>query len=145
MGKLGEIIKQSPFFVFAMQTNSSSHLNATQLLLAVIAIMGVHAIIGWQYALVIPLVYAYLLPSRAYLACTVQMLLAWGVLGVASYALAPAETARMLEAVVSIIGRNAAHGLGWVMPIASLLFAALLGLLCGIIGSSTRFVLARAH
>ncbi len=128
-----------------MQTTSSSRLNTTQLLLAIIAIIGVHTIIGWQYALVIPLLYAYFLPSRAYLACTVQMFLAWGILGVASYILAPAETARMLEAVVNIIGRNAAHGLGWVMPIVSLLFAALLGLLCGVVGSSTRLILTRSH
>lgn len=125
-----------------MQTPSFPRLDTTQLLLAIIAIVGVHALIGWQYALIVPLAYAFYLPSRAYLACTIQMFFAWGLLAAASYSLAPQETARMLEAVVNIIGRNAAHGLGWVMPIISLLFAALLGLLCGIVGSSTRLIFA---
>ena len=115
------------------------------LALAAIAIAGIHAFIGWQYALVVPLVYAYFLPSRAYLECALQMVLAWGILVVTSYTLAPAETARMLETVVNIIARNAAHGMGWVMMVVSLLFAALLGLLSGIVGSSARLFLTRSR
>ncbi|MBL7992043.1 MAG: hypothetical protein JNN25_11445 [Candidatus Kapabacteria bacterium] len=128
-----------------MQTPFWLRLNTTHILIATIAIAGIHALIGWQYALVVPLVYAYFLPSRAYLECTLQMILAWGILVVTSYTLAPAETARMLEAVVNIIARNAAHDMGWVMMVVSLLFAALLGLLSGMVGSSARLFLTRSH
>ncbi len=76
---------------------------------------------------------------------TLQMVAAWLLLLVTSYGLAPEETSRMLNTVINIIARNSAQGLGWVMPIVSLLFAALLGFLCGVVGSGLRLVVSGAH
>ncbi len=74
---------------------------------------------------------------------TLQMVAAWLLLLLTSYGLAPEETSRMLNTVINIIALNSAQGLGWMMPIVSLLFAALLGFLCGVVGSGLRLALVK--
>jgi hypothetical protein len=128
-----------------MATSSKIRFNTIQFLCAVFAIIGLHSLVGWQWALIVPLVYAYFLPSESYQECALQMLCAYLVLFVASYSLAPEETARMLESVAVIIARNAGRGFGWALPVVSLLFAALMGFLAGVVGSGLRLMLRNVH
>lgn len=128
-----------------MQSASALRFHTVQVLLATVVVIVVHLSLGWQWSLLVPLVYAYFLPSWAVVECAVLMALAWAVLLGSSYALAPEETSRMLASVAVIIARSAGNGMGWVLPVVSLIFAALLGLLCGVVGSSMRFALRNVH
>lgn len=127
-----------------MHTHASPRFHILPSIIAVFVIMAVHSILGWQASLIIPLVYSFVLPSKAYLEATLQVFSAWLILLAISYTLAPQEIARMTETVINIIARNSAQGLGWVLPIVSLLFAALLGFLTGVVGSNLRLLVAKA-
>jgi hypothetical protein len=110
-------------------------------LLALIAITALHTLLAWQVSLVVPIAFAWFFPDRAVRWTTLQMVLAWAGMLIATYTLAPDETARMLSAVFGIISRlPAAKGdnLSWLLPVVSILFAAILGALAGLFGSSLR-------
>ena len=128
-----------------MSTSIKTRFNTVPFLCAVFAIIGLHSLVGWQWALIIPLVYAYFLPSESYQECSLQMFCAYLILFIASYSLAPEETSRMLESVAVIIARSAGNGFGWALPVVSLLFAALMGFLAGIVGSGLRLTLRNIH
>lgn len=127
-----------------MHTQSPPRFHVLPSILAVLVILVVHIVIGWQASLLISLAYSFVLPSKAYIEATLQVFSAWLILLVVSYTLAPQEVARMTETVINIIARNSAQGMGWILPIVSLLFAALLGFLTGVVGSNLRLLVAKA-
>jgi hypothetical protein len=109
----------------------------TLFILTTAATLAIHVFVGWQASLVVPLLYAFAKPDRAILRTTLQMGLVWFVLALATYWQAPAETTRMATAITGILTRSAALP-GIVLPILSLAFAEVLGVLCAWAGSATR-------
>lgn len=108
---------------------------------AVACIVALHTMLAWQAALVVPIAFAWFYPDRAVRWTTLQMVLAWGGMLTASYFLAPDETARMLSAVFGIISRlpvETGDKLSWLLPVASIIFAVILGALAGWFGASLR-------
>jgi hypothetical protein len=106
-------------------------------LLVTAATIALHVLVGWQVSLIIPLGYAFLEPERAIVRTMLQMVIVWLVLLIISYGQAPDETVRMMTAVTGILTRSQALP-GATLAILSLVFAELLGLLCGWAGSSAR-------
>lgn len=109
--------------------------------LAIICIIILHTQLLWQVSLIVPIAFAWFYSDKAVRWTTLQMVLAWAGMLIISYQLAPDETAKMLSVVFGIISRLPAEkgdNLSWLLPTASLIFAAILGALCGLFGSSLR-------
>ncbi len=110
-------------------------------LFALASIIGLHLTLGWQASLVAPIAFAWFFPDRAVRWTVLQMVLAWGGMIIASTMIAPDETARMLAAVFGILARlpiETGDKLTWLLPVASIVFAVILGALCGWFGASLR-------
>ncbi|TAE34217.1 MAG: hypothetical protein EAZ92_00180 [Candidatus Kapaibacterium sp.] len=109
--------------------------------IALACLIGLHTLLAWQVSLLAPIAFAWFFPDRAVRWTTLQMVLAWGGMIIASTMLAPDETARMLAAVFGILSRlpiETGDKLSWLLPVASIIFAVILGALCGWFGASLR-------
>jgi hypothetical protein len=107
-------------------------------LFAGLASSGLHALVGWELALIVPVCCTFFVTERAWLQGLVITVFAWCVLMLANYVLAPEPMVRLLPTLAGFINAPAA-----LLPVASMLLAALVGTLAGVLGASLRQLLAR--
>jgi len=107
-------------------------------LLASLASAGLHALVGWELALMVPVCCAFFVTERAWLHSLVMTVLAWLVLLGANYVLAPEPMLRLMPTLAGFINAPAA-----LLPVASMLLAAFVGTLAGVVGANVRRLFAR--
>ena len=86
-----------------------------------------HILIGWQWTILAGVVYGFLGPRLVWLHAALACGLAWTLLVLWNYAVAPLETGRMTETVGGLFGNIA--------PSAVVALTILLCALCGLIGA----------
>jgi hypothetical protein len=117
-------------------------------LLAALAQAGLHVIAGWQIALVVPFIVPFVAAyiasppathsdsKRAWILASAASMLAWVLLLGANFVLAGDATRRVVPALAGLVGGSALPA--FVLPLASVIFAGVVGMLAGLMGSGLR-------
>lgn len=111
----------------------------TKFFLVIVAMLltaAAHVLASWQWSLLIPLSFTLYSEGRGWLAGMSIMAGAWLLLLGANVVLAPAEIARMLGVMSQLLTKGNAPA--FVLPMLSIVFAALAGGLAGMLGASLR-------
>ena len=102
--------------------------------LGVLVALAAHLFLGWMWSLAGPLLTGFLMKKGGAWAGAVSLTLSWALLIVWNLAVATAESFNMMETMGSLLGGMP----GVVIPVATLLMAALLGLVAGSLGAALK-------
>jgi len=102
--------------------------------IGLIVALAAHVFLGWMWSVLGALVAGFLVEKRGAVAGTVSLTLAWGLLIAWNLAVASAENFNMMETMGNLLGGMP----GVVIPLATLMIAAVLGLLSGALGAALK-------
>lgn len=108
---------------------------------AVIVTAVAHILSGWIWALAIPLMYVLFAPNtkqRAWMWASAITILSWSILFIMNFFIAAQPTVRAIHTMMGLIQPGVP---GFILPMISLIFATLIGMLTGWLGSGIRTVL----
>lgn len=96
--------------------------------------LAAHLALGWMWSVLGALVSGFLVKKGGIFAGAASLTLAWGALIAWNLAVAPLESFNMMETMGNLLGGMP----GVVIALATLLIAAILGLLAGWLGSALK-------
>lgn len=108
--------------------------NRIAVAVGVIVALALHVMLGWMWSVAGSLVAGFMVSKRSAWSGALTLIVSWALLIGWNMAVAPAENLNMMETMAELLGGMP----GFVIPFATLLIAAVLGLAAGALGGALK-------